>query len=105
MDVSQCARGNEGTGLHTGCDTALLTELLNSTRATGNATLVQLPRVQGAFATTKGALGVSSHGITGMDLPLQDMRIMLFAWVGDGGGGQACSCNSEEFGKLNHCEY
>jgi hypothetical protein len=88
----------------TSSDPALLAELLDSLRATGDATLVQLVGVEGVLASIEGALSMGGHDIPGMNLTLHDMRIMLFARVGDGRSRKACSCNSEEFGKLDHVE-
>lgn len=47
---------------------------------------------------------MGGHGVPGMDLMLQGVGIVLFSWVGDGRSRQAGSCNSEEFGKLDHFE-
>lgn len=90
--------------LLTSSDSALLAKFLDSIRATGDATLVQLARGGRALASIEGSLSVGRHGVPGMDLMLQGVGIVLFSWVGNGRSRQAGSCNSEEFGKLDHFE-
>jgi hypothetical protein len=89
-------------GALTGSDAALLAQALDGVRATGNAPLVQFAGVQGALASTERALGMGSHGVASVDLTLHVVRIMLLAWVSDGGSCQACSGYGEEFAKLDH---
>jgi hypothetical protein len=89
-------------GTLTGSDAALLAQVLDGVRATGNAPLVQFAGVQGALASTERALGMGSHGVASVDLTLHVVRIMLLAWVSDGGSCQACSSHGEEFAKLDH---
>ena len=88
----------------TGSDPALLAELLDGLRATGDATFVQLASVERVLAGIEGSLSMGGHDIPGVDLTLHNVGIVLFSWVGDGRSRQACSCNSEEFGKLDHSE-
>lgn len=79
----------------TSSDTALLAKLIDRTSTTSNTALVQLPRVKGALAATKRALSRSSHGITSVNLPLDDMGVVLLAGVSDSGGSQTSRCNSK----------
>lgn len=72
-------------------------------RATGDATLVQLAGMEAVLASIEGALSMGGHDIPGMDLTLHNVRIVLFSRVSDGRSRQACSCDSEKFGKLDHC--
>jgi hypothetical protein len=76
-------------------NTTLLTKLIDRTSTTSNTALVQLPRVKGALAATKRALGCRGHGITSVDLPLDDMRVVLLAGVSDNGAGQTSRRNGK----------
>lgn len=79
----------------TGSDTALFTKLIDRASTTSDTTPVQLPCMEGTLTATQGALGCRSHGVTNVDLPLDDMRIVLLTWVGDSGSSQASRRNSK----------
>ena len=79
----------------TSSDTTLLTKLIDRTCTTSNTALVQLSRMKRALAATKRALGCRSHGITSMNLPLDDMRVVLLAGVSNSGGSQTSRRNGK----------
>lgn len=73
-------------------------------RATGDATLVQLASLGSVLASIEGALSMGGHNIPSIDLTLYNVRIVLLSRVGDGRSRQACSCDGEEFRKMDHFE-
>lgn len=90
--------------LLTGSDTTLLAEVLDFLRATGNIALGQLPRMEAVLTASQRALCSCSRIVTGVELTLHDMGIMLLARVSDGRCSQASGRDSDEFGQLNHDE-
>lgn len=83
--------------MRTANDTTLLTKLVDRARTSSHIALVQLPRVQRALTATEGALGCSSHGITSVDLALDDTRVVRLSRVSNGRGSQTSRSNGKYF--------
>lgn len=83
--------------MRTASDTTLLTKLIDRARTTSHIALVQLPCVQRALTATEGALGCCSHGITSVDLSLDDTRVVLLSRVSNSQGSQTSCSNGKNF--------
>jgi hypothetical protein len=62
-------------------------------RASGNGSSVQLSVLERAGAGIDGTLSSGSHLVPGYDLALDGGMVVVFSWMGDGGGGQAGCCH------------
>lgn len=78
-------------GAHTGRNPALLTQSIDTLRTTVNVLLVQVAGFKGSRAAVESPLAHVRKGITGVDLPLQDVRVMFLPRMGEDWG-----CESSE---------
>lgn len=83
--------------MRTDGDTTLLTKLIDPARTTRHIALVQLPHLQRALTATDGELGCCSHGITNMDLSLDDTQVVLLSRVSNSRGSQTSRSNGKNF--------